>query len=228
MDRRLPVFIAVVLIVSVALRFAVALYLGNAFDEVRGGTCDQISYDALAQRVANGAGFTFQRHWWPYARADQPTAFWSYLYTAFVAGIYAVVGVHPLAARLVQAILGGVLLPWMIYRLAACTNLTQGRKGAKMLGQEEASLTQGRKERRESGQGDRGRGVALLAARVTPVCGYFILNAAQAVTETIYVVGLLQSLERALALTERPGVTRGAARRTTTMSSAGSGPPCTD
>ena len=31
---------------------------------------------------------------------------------------YAMLGVHPVAVRLVQATLGGVLLPWGAYRLA--------------------------------------------------------------------------------------------------------------
>ncbi|MGD2147717.1 MAG: hypothetical protein PVH41_13560, partial [Anaerolineae bacterium] len=35
-------------------------------------------------------------------------AHWSFLYTAFVAAIYAVVGVHPLTVRLVQAVHRGL------------------------------------------------------------------------------------------------------------------------
>ena len=84
------------------VRVAVGLYLGNTLEETRGGTYDQISYDMLAQRVAGGHGFSFAVASWPYARPDQPTAFWSYLYTLFytlfLAGVYAVAGHHPLAA----------------------------------------------------------------------------------------------------------------------------------
>jgi 4-amino-4-deoxy-L-arabinose transferase-like glycosyltransferase len=107
----------VLLILSVLVRVGVAIYLGDTIEEVRGGTSDQISYDLLAQRVAGGHGFSFDRNWWPYARANQPTAFWSYLYTLYLAGTYLVVGHHPLVARLLQAVIAGILLPWLMYRI---------------------------------------------------------------------------------------------------------------
>ena len=47
---------------------------------------------------------------------DTPTAHWSFLYSLLVAAVYGILGVHPLVARLVQAVLGGILLPWMMYR----------------------------------------------------------------------------------------------------------------
>jgi 4-amino-4-deoxy-L-arabinose transferase-like glycosyltransferase len=120
-NKRRRVYIAVILAISVALRLGVALYLGNTFEEIRGGTHDQISYDALAQRVAIGSGFSFARDWWPYARAGRPTAFWSYLYTAYLAAIYFVFGHMPLLARLLQALVVGVLTPLFLYRIAART-----------------------------------------------------------------------------------------------------------
>jgi hypothetical protein len=52
--------------------------------------------------------------------------------------------------------------------------------------------------------------VALLAAGIAAVYGYFVLYAARPVTETFYIVGLLWSLERALALAERPSFGRSA------------------
>lgn len=55
-ERRL--LIAIILL-SVLLRVGLALALGNNLEETRGGTSDQISYDALAQRVATGHGFSF-------------------------------------------------------------------------------------------------------------------------------------------------------------------------
>jgi 4-amino-4-deoxy-L-arabinose transferase-like glycosyltransferase len=113
--------LALILAASVLLRIAVACYLGNTFEEIRGGTHDQISYDALAQRVASGSGFSFARDWWPYARAGQPTAFWSYLYTGYLAAIYFVFGHTPLLARLLQALVVGVLTPLFLYRIAART-----------------------------------------------------------------------------------------------------------
>ena len=115
-DRRI---LLVILLLSVLLRVGVAIALGDAITETRGGTHDQISYDALAQRVVAGHGFSFASDWWPTVRADQPTAFWSYLYTGFLAAVYAVFGHHPLAARLIQAVLVGLLTPWLTYRIGA-------------------------------------------------------------------------------------------------------------
>lgn len=107
-----------IIALSVLLRVAVALYLGDSIEETRGGTYDQFSYDMLAQRVADGHGFSFAVDTWPYARANQPTAFWSYLYTLYLSLVYAVFGYHPLAARLIQAVTVGALMPWLTYRIA--------------------------------------------------------------------------------------------------------------
>ena len=107
-----------IILFSIFLRLAIALYLGDDIQEIRGGTYDQISYDALAQRVVAGEGFTFAEDSWPYARAGQPTAFWSYLYTLYLAAIYAIAGHHPIVPRIVQAVVVGVLMPWLAYRLA--------------------------------------------------------------------------------------------------------------
>jgi len=137
---------------------------------VRGGTYDQISYDALAQRVATGYGFTFASDWWPLARAGQPTAFWSYLYTLFLAGVYTLFGPHPLAARLIQAVLVGVLLPWLLYRI--------GRRTF-------------------------GATVGLVAAGLAVVYLYFITYAATLMTESLYIVGILWTLDVAMRLAER-------------------------
>ncbi len=107
-----------VIALSVLLRVAVALYLGDNIEETRGGTYDQISYDMLAQRVAQGHGFSFAVDTWPYARAGQPTAFWSYLYTLYLSSVYAIFGHAPLAARLIQAVIVGALMPWLAWRIA--------------------------------------------------------------------------------------------------------------
>jgi 4-amino-4-deoxy-L-arabinose transferase-like glycosyltransferase len=106
-----------ILVFSVLLRIGLALSLGDAIAETRGGTSDQISYDALAQRVAGGYGFSFATDWWPDVRAGQPTAFWSYLYTLYVAVIYVLFGHHPLLARLIQAAVVGLAMPWLTYRI---------------------------------------------------------------------------------------------------------------
>lgn len=107
-----------ILVLSVMLRVCMAFYLGNNIEDTRGGTYDQISYDMLAQRVAQGYGFSFAMDSWPYARANQPTAFWSYLYTLFLAAVYTLFGSFPLVARLIQAVAVGCLMPWLIFRIS--------------------------------------------------------------------------------------------------------------
>jgi len=102
-----------------------------------------------------------------------------------VAAVYAGFGPHPLAARLVQALLGGLLLPWAVYRLSRSLLPLPGGEGR--------------------GEGDRGEGdlVPLLAALIAALYPYFILYAATLMTETFYLTVLLLSLERATALTGR-------------------------
>ena len=79
-----------ILLTSVLLRVGVALYLGTESARlVPGPTTKSSRHDALAKRVAYGHGFSFASDHWSYAHADQPTAFWSYLYTLYLAGIYA-------------------------------------------------------------------------------------------------------------------------------------------
>ncbi len=95
-----------------------ALYLGDAVT-VLPGTADQVSYQALAVRVLDGHGFTFDKAWWPATKAGEPTAHWSYLYVFFLAGIYKVFGIHPLTARLIQTILVGVLQVLLTYGISA-------------------------------------------------------------------------------------------------------------
>lgn len=105
-----------IILLAILLRVLSALWLGDTVVALP-GTFDQLSYDTLARRLVTGEGFTFGQDWWPATRAGEPTAHWSYLYTLFLAGIYQLVGPHPLAARLVQAIIAGVLHPWLTYRI---------------------------------------------------------------------------------------------------------------
>jgi 4-amino-4-deoxy-L-arabinose transferase-like glycosyltransferase len=106
----------VILLLSVALRLGMAFYLGDQM-EVLPGTADQLSYHTLALRLLDGHGFTFDVAWWPATPAGEPTAHWSYLYTFFLVGVYGIFGAHPLAARLIQAALVGVLQPLLTYLL---------------------------------------------------------------------------------------------------------------
>lgn len=105
-----------ILVISVVLRVLAALYMGNSVTTLP-GIHDQVSYDTLARRVLDGMGFTFPDAWWPATRAGEPTAHWSFLYTLWLTAIYAVSGASPLVARIVQAILVGVLHPWLTWRI---------------------------------------------------------------------------------------------------------------
>lgn len=160
-----------ILALSVLLRIGVALYLGDTTPPAK----DETSYSTLAWRVAQGHGYSFPTGWYPFTPADTPTAHWSFLYTGFVAVVYTIVGFHPLAARLAGAVLAGILLPWLLYRLARRTlpPLTVGR----------SRFT-----------------VHHLAALLGAVYAYFILYSAMVQTEALFIGALLWSLERGLAI----------------------------
>lgn len=105
-----------IIFVSVLLRVAVAFLMGNQVVELP-GIFDQVSYHNLALRVLGGHGFTFGEMWWPITRAGEPTAHWSFPYTLYLVGVYALFGVYPVAARIIQAILVGILHPYITYRI---------------------------------------------------------------------------------------------------------------
>ena len=109
-------WLAGILLFSVFFRIAASFYMGDQVIDLP-GTFDQISYNTLALRVLNGFGFTFGETWWPITPAGEPTAHWSFLYTLYLASVYALFGPHPLAARLIQAILTGLLQPFLAYKI---------------------------------------------------------------------------------------------------------------
>jgi hypothetical protein len=106
----------VIIVVAVLLRLLSAFYQGNTVVDLP-GIYDQISYHGLAQRVVEGHGFSFAEGHWPATRAGEPTAHWSYLYTLYLVAVYAAVGVQPLVARVIQAVIVGILQPWLVYRI---------------------------------------------------------------------------------------------------------------
>ncbi|MCX6044215.1 MAG: glycosyltransferase family 39 protein [Chloroflexi bacterium] len=106
----------IIMVVAILLRVISSFAQGETVQPLP-GVFDQISYDELARRVVDGHGFSFATEHWPATRAGEPTAHWSYLYTVYLAAIYAVVGVHPLAARLIQAVISGILHSWLSWRL---------------------------------------------------------------------------------------------------------------
>ena len=109
--------LAPVLILSVMLRLGAVFLQGNTVQALP-GIHDQISYHELALRVLDGHGFSFATDWWPATKAGEPTAHWSFLYTLYLSLVYALFDVNPLMARLIQAVVAGVLHPWLTWRIA--------------------------------------------------------------------------------------------------------------
>jgi hypothetical protein len=167
--------------VAVFVRVGVAVGLGNSID-VLPGIADQVSYHLLATRVLTGHGFTFAEFWWPFTQPNQPTAHWSYLYTLWLTGWYAAVGVWPIVPRLIQAIAAGVLMPGLIFRIANRVFTVSGAPPT-------ASLP------------------GLLAAGWTAVYGYFVYYSGALITEAFYLITVLWVLECSLRIIEagQPG-----------------------
>jgi hypothetical protein len=169
--------LVVILGLAVLLRIAVAIYLGDIVDAPPLLT-DQRSYDALGARLVTGHGFSFDRGWYPFTAPDTPTAHWSFLYSLFVAAIYGAAGIHPLAVRVAQGIAGGILLPWLTYRLT--------------------------KRVFAPADGSRVGWLPYLAALFAAIYAYFVLYAATLMTETFFIAALLWSLDEILALAQNP------------------------
>ena len=114
-DRMKPKqILKVILLVAVLVRLPAALYMGDQI-AVLPGIHDQVSYDALARSLLAGRGYSFPANWYPFTPANTPTAHWSFIYPLYLAGVYAVTGDHPLAARLVQGAVGGALISFLVY-----------------------------------------------------------------------------------------------------------------
>lgn len=107
-----------IITVSVVLRLAASIYMGSSVEPLPGVT-DQISYHTLALRVIDGHGFTFGENWWPATRAGEPTAHWSYLYTVYLILVYQIFGPNALIARVLQAVLVGILQPLLAYQIGS-------------------------------------------------------------------------------------------------------------
>ena len=105
-----------IIALSVLTRIAASLYIGNSISALPGVT-DQISYHTLAHSLLEGKGFTFPVNWWPATQAGEPTAHWSFLYTLFITAVYALFGEFPLAVRLAQSIIAGILQPLLLYKI---------------------------------------------------------------------------------------------------------------
>jgi 4-amino-4-deoxy-L-arabinose transferase-like glycosyltransferase len=126
----------IILILALTLRVGASLYLGNSLVGAQQDRIyDQNSYDFLAQSLLAGRGYSFEMdYWYPgFTRAGEQTAHWSFLYPVFLAGVYGVFGHYPLAARLVQVLISGILSTWLFYRLGQ-------RLGGKTVGLVTAAL----------------------------------------------------------------------------------------
>jgi 4-amino-4-deoxy-L-arabinose transferase-like glycosyltransferase len=108
--------LTLILVAAVLVRIPIALYMGDQVIELP-GIQDQISYDALARSLLDGQGYSFPKSWYPFTPANTPTAHWSFLYPLYLAGTYAITGYHPLVARLLQSIVGGALLCFLVYKI---------------------------------------------------------------------------------------------------------------
>jgi hypothetical protein len=111
-----PRTLLAVMLLAVLVRLASALLQGDTVAPLP-GIYDQLSYDGLAHRLLAGYGFSFGEDHWPATRAGEPTAHWSYLYTLYLAAVYALFEAGPLVARLIQAVLVGFLHTWLIWRV---------------------------------------------------------------------------------------------------------------
>ncbi len=128
-----------------------------------------------------GHGFTFGQTWWPATRAGEPTAHWSYLYTAYLVIVYKIFGTHPLAARIIQGALAGMLMPWLSYRLA----YRVFQKPA----------------RRDTSEGQMAI-VPLIAAAWAACYPYFLYYASALMTETFFILGVLWILDVSTRITD--------------------------
>ena len=92
-----------ILAIALILRVAMAVYLGDTVSGLSGAH-DEISYSMLGQRYAAGYGMTFPEAWYPWIEANAPQSYYS----------YALFGYHPLAARLIMAVMS-TLIVWMVF-----------------------------------------------------------------------------------------------------------------
>lgn len=173
MAKKIMVFL---IIGAVLLRLVVAFVMGDRV-EVLPGIFDQVSYHTLAIRLVEGHGFTFETDWWPLTKAGEPTAHWSYLYTLYLAGLYTLVGIHPLVARVTQAILVGTVMPLLAFRLGR--QVLRDRK-IKILGFKLEA--------------------ALIGAAWVAFYGYYIYYGAALMTESFFITGILWTLDCALRI----------------------------
>jgi 4-amino-4-deoxy-L-arabinose transferase-like glycosyltransferase len=171
-------WLAAIVALGTVLRVAMAVYLGNVVVPLP-AAYDQVFFHDVALNLLAGKGFVFTNPPWPFIQPGAPTAYTSFLYQLFLAGIYAVLGAQPLAARLVQALLCS-LMPWLVYRLVK-----------ELLG--EPPEAAGHVE-----------AVALAAAAITAFYAYFVYYSATLMTEGPYLLAVAWGVILTLQLARRP------------------------
>lgn len=180
-----------ILILSVLLRVMTGVvFFGNQIQELP-GTFDEVSYHNLALRVLDGHGFSFGERWWPGTAANEPTAHWSYLYTIYLVVIYSLLGPSPLIARVLQAVIVGVVMPWLLYRLTFRLFAPEAH-GTGMF-----TVTP---------PVQRAQRIALLVAAIGAVYIYFFYYTASLITEGFYITGILWSFDTAVSIVQSPNV----------------------
>jgi 4-amino-4-deoxy-L-arabinose transferase-like glycosyltransferase len=165
-----------IIVVAVLLRVGAALKMGDTIVDLP-GIFDQVSYHNLALRVLGGHGFSFGEQWWPATAANAPTAHWSYLYTLWLTAVYAIFGPHPLIARLIQAVAAGILMPWLLYRLARLTISPRLAAPYDEL-------------------------AALAAAAISAIYIYFVYYAGALITESFYIIAVLWAFDLAVRISQ--------------------------
>lgn len=176
-----------IIILGIALRLLTSLiFFGNQIQSLP-GVFDEVSYHNLAIRLLGGHGFSFGELWWPGTPANQPTAHWSYLYTLYLAAVYTLFGPNPLIPRLIQAVIVGIALPWLLYRLSirlfAPETVTTGMFAT-------------------SGSLKRGQKIGLTAAFIGAVYIYLFYYSAALITESFYICGILWTLDLTIQIAQ--------------------------
>lgn len=180
-----------ILVISVLLRVLTGIvFYGNEIQALP-GTFDEVSYHNLALRVMDGQGFSFGERWWPGTAANEPTAHWSYLYTGYLIVIYAIFGPSPLLARILQAIVVGIVMPWLLYRLTFRI-FSPTAHGEKMFTYRPEVA--------------RAQHIALMAAAIGAVYIYFFYYTASLITEGFYITGILWVFDTAVTITQSQNV----------------------
>jgi len=194
-------WLLLILLAGAAARVGAAIFFGNRMEPVP-GAYDQIFYHDLGLNLLAGKGFAFTRPPWPFIEPGAPTAYYSYVYPMFLAAVYAVFGPHALAARIVQALICG-LLPYQVWVLTKPV-MGGGREGRVWEPRRSGERAVGGPPDNDRSGSPRAETVALVAAAITAFYAYFILYSASLQTEGLYLVLVAWALILTLKLAERP------------------------